>query len=189
MGEASNIFEFSGFWVYAAQRKMNKNLNGFETFETCFFKSVYNGLQNVSTEKDVLSVLLWSIKNVSTAAAFAWERQNFWRCAKHYAWAYASWGNIIGYSGWPIKNSSVCISASDCWFGMGFVCDFHGRCFAILCNKKAALKSLESLESWPPNQFDEKFPEWYLNTKAPSLSFISMSRFGYGYSKICTSDL
>ena len=50
---------------------MNKNLNGFETFETCFFKSVYDGLQNVSTEKDVLSVLLWSIKNVSTAAAVA----------------------------------------------------------------------------------------------------------------------
>ena len=55
---------------------MNKNLNGFETFETCFFKSVYNGLQNVSTnilwsEKDVLSVLLWTIKNVSTSAAVA----------------------------------------------------------------------------------------------------------------------
>ena len=118
-------------------------------------QSMYNGLpKNIHKfsvvrsslywgEKDVRKVLLYTIKNVCTAAV-AWERQQFCCRAKtiyslysiqegswNKLWACPDWRNIIDYTGWAIKNWSVCNSASDCLVGMEF-CVWHAGWFYVI---------------------------------------------------------
>ena len=103
--EVSCVFEWALKWFETvATFLFQKKCNGLPKVTTNFLWSDPTGFDWNNFEKDVLSVLQ-TIKSVSTAAAVAWEQQQFWRCSKQCAWLSPSSRDNITKTLRPILSS------------------------------------------------------------------------------------